>query len=44
MQGRDTSKINFEHFIGIDVAKAKLDIAKAIDGPVLKVANEPSAI
>ncbi|MEP2311981.1 IS110 family transposase, partial [Rhodopirellula bahusiensis] len=36
--------MNFEHFIGIDVAKAKLDIAKAIDGPVLKVANEPSAI
>ena len=44
LQGRDTSKMNFEHFIGIDVAKAKLDIAKAIDGPVLKVANEPSAI
>ncbi|KLU01761.1 hypothetical protein RISK_006260 [Rhodopirellula islandica] len=44
MQGRDTSKMNFDHFIGIEVAKAKLDISKAIDGPVLKVANEPSAI
>ena len=27
LQGRDTSKMNFQHFMGIDVAKDKLDIA-----------------
>ena len=26
-QGRDTSKMSFQHFYGIDVAKAKLDVA-----------------
>lgn len=27
LQGRDISKMSFEHFVGIDVAKAKLDVA-----------------
>jgi len=27
LQGRDTSKMNFNHFVGIDVSKAKLDVA-----------------
>lgn len=27
LQGRDTSKMSFQHFIGIDVSKAKLDLA-----------------
>ena len=37
LQGRDTSKMSFQHFIGIDVSKAKLDLAfdaKATDSTV----------
>ena len=44
LQGRDTSKMNFEHFIGVDVAKAKLDIAMGTNGPVRTIANEIEAI
>jgi transposase len=34
LQGRDTSKMNFKCVIGIDVAKAKLDVA---DGPESRI-------
>lgn len=27
LQGRDTAKMSFQHFVGIDVSKAKLDLA-----------------
>jgi transposase len=43
-QGRDISKMSFEHFIGIDVAKAKLDIASGPDQPVETIANDTVAI
>ena len=40
LQGRDTSIMNFEHFIGIDVAKAKLDLAMAPDATVTTFNND----
>jgi hypothetical protein len=39
LQGRDTSKMTFQHFIGIDVAKAKLDVALAPDSDVEQFNN-----
>ncbi|MEM6979529.1 MAG: transposase, partial [Planctomycetota bacterium] len=36
--------MTFKHFIGIDVAKAKLDIASGPDGPVETIANDSVAI
>ncbi|MFK7738491.1 MAG: IS110 family transposase, partial [Pirellulaceae bacterium] len=43
-QGRDTSKMTFEYFIGVDVAKAKLDIADGPTSPVRTIANEAGSI
>ncbi len=42
LQGRDTSKMSFEHFIGIDIAKAKFDVALGIQGDVLQFKNDTS--
>ena len=39
LQGRDTSKMDFQHFIGIDVAKAKLDVANAPNAAVEQFDN-----
>ncbi len=39
LQGRDTSNMNFRYFIGIDVAKAKLDVAHAPDAVVEQFDN-----
>ncbi|MEM6364233.1 MAG: IS110 family transposase, partial [Planctomycetota bacterium] len=36
--------MTFEHFIGVDVAKAKLDIASGPNGPVETIANDSVAI
>ena len=44
LQGRDTSKMSFQHFIGIDVAKAKLDLAASPEGPVDQFRNEEEGI
>jgi transposase len=40
LQGRDTSKMSFQHFIGIDVAKAKFDVALAPDKHVFQFSND----
>lgn len=42
LQGRDTSKMSFEHFIGIDIAKAKFDVALGIENKVLQFKNDTS--
>lgn len=40
LQGRDTSKMSFEHFIGIDIAKAKFDVALGTESKVLQFNND----
>jgi transposase len=38
LQGRDTSQMNFSHFIGIDVSKNKLDVAD-VEGPLCETVD-----
>lgn len=40
LQGRDTSKMTFTHFVGIDIAKAKFDVAAGVDGQVFQLSND----
>ena len=42
LQGRDTSKMDFACVIGIDVAKAKLDVANGQDSPIQQFDNDAS--
>ena len=44
LQGRDTSKMSFQHFIGIDVSKAKLDFAIDQQNATTTVSNAPKGI
>ncbi|QDT59772.1 Transposase [Stieleria bergensis] len=44
LQGRDTSKMSFQHFIGIDVSKAKLDLAFDEQATTTVVPNDPKGI
>lgn len=44
LQGRDTSIMNFQHFIGIDVSKAKLDLAFCEQTSNATVSNDPQGI
>ena len=44
LQGRDTSKMSFQHFIGIDVSKAKLDLAFDQQTTTAIVANNSEGI
>lgn len=43
-QGRDTSKMSFQEFVGIDVSKAKLDLAFDEGPTTVTVANDPDGI
>ena len=40
LQGRDTSNMTFTHFVGIDVAKAKFDVAIGTDRQVFQLTND----
>lgn len=44
LQGRDTSKMSFEHFIGIDISKAKFDVAMGAESQVLPFNNDASGL
>ena len=44
LQGRDTSKMCFQHFIGIDVSKAKLDLAFDEKSTTAIVSNDSNGI
>ena len=44
LQGRETSKMSFTHFYGIDVAKAKLDVAQASTKSVQTINNQADAV
>ena len=41
LQGRDTSNMSFQHFVGIDVSKAKLDLAFDEQATKATVSNDP---
>lgn len=40
LQGRDTSTMTFQHFVGIDVAKATLDVAMGENEPLAQFSND----
>ena len=44
VQGRDTSKMSFQHFYGIDVSKAKLDVADSRSQSVTQSSNDLEGI
>lgn len=44
LQGRDTSNMSFQHFVGIDVSKAKLDLAFDEQATNATVSNDPKGI
>ena len=44
LQGRDTSKMSFQDFVGIDVSKAKLDLAFDERSTTASVSNDPEGI
>ena len=44
LQGRDTSIMCFEHFVGIDVAKAKLDVAVGCDSATTQFENDEQGL
>ena len=40
LQGRDTSNMSFQSFVGIDIAKAKFDVAIGLTDKVLTLSND----